>query len=428
MIKVLKRKAYELADRVSLPPLTRNVGWLTGAELVSRLGRILAAVILARQLDAAAFGIAAIALTLFELVRVFTENGIGAAVIRACDDTVERVSNTAYKMMWIVCVGLACIQICAGLIIEQLVPGKQLGLMIAALSLVFLIMPFGVVHAFRLIREQRMKRLAAVNSSQAVADHLLTAVLALAGAGAWAIVLPKLLTAPIWLIGVCYDRPWNRDRAVGAASTHEILKFSLPVLGAELLTVARDQLDKVIVSLVLGVEALGLYYFAFNAGLGVSTALNRAFSNALYPHLCAASDKLKAYRKTVLTLGLPLCLAYFAQAAAALLYVPIVFGERWASAAILVSILCLGGPARLLIDGVRMYHRSAGASSKELITTIGLASIVLIPFSAAIGWGLMPAVIASICGASLYALVLTAAMLHRAKGPLPNMQLQGASS
>ena len=40
---------------------SRNIGWLTAAEGISRVGRILAAIILARQLDVAAFGVAAIA-------------------------------------------------------------------------------------------------------------------------------------------------------------------------------------------------------------------------------------------------------------------------------------------------------------------------------------------------------------------------------
>ncbi|MEO1027775.1 MAG: oligosaccharide flippase family protein [Pseudomonadota bacterium] len=430
MIKDQVRKLRRSMARVAPTPLTRNVGWLTGAELVSRLGRILAAVILARQLDATAFGIAAIAVTLFELVRVFTENGIGAAVVRACDRQYSRIANTAHRMMWLICVALALIQVVIGWIIEALLPGKDLGLMISALALVFLVMPFGLVHAYTLIREQRMKRLAVVGSSQAVADHLLTAVLALSGAGAWAIVLPKLLTVPVWLVGVCYGSPWKRDLAAGSESYANLVRFSLPVLGAELLAAARDQMDKVIVSLVLGVEALGLYYFAFNAGLGVSTALNRAYSKAVYPHLCAAADKARAFRKALLTLGTPLALAYLVQAAAAFVYVPLVFGDRWASAAGLVSLLCLGGPARLMTDGARMLFRSEGETGKELLATLGLTAAVLLPFAAAMPFGLVPAISSAAIGATIFAAMLTKIALQ-APSPnetIANPQIEGATA
>ncbi|MEL7113468.1 MAG: oligosaccharide flippase family protein, partial [Pseudomonadota bacterium] len=176
---------------------------------------------------------------------------------------------------------------------------------LAMLGLVFLMMPFGVMHAYCLLRAERMKDLAAISTAQVAADHILTAILAICGFGAWAIVLPKLLTAPIWLMGMLRTQAWTPNPAAGFAPVAGILKFSLPVLGSELMCAFRDQLDKFIVSFTLGIEALGLYYFAFNAGLGVSTALNRAFSNAVYPHLCATADRLTAYRKAIVNLGLP---------------------------------------------------------------------------------------------------------------------------
>ncbi|MEM9669063.1 MAG: oligosaccharide flippase family protein [Pseudomonadota bacterium] len=387
--------------------LGRNIGWLTGAEIVVRLGRIITAIVLARHLDATVFGIAAIAITIFELVRVFTENGIGAAVIRANKRDFDKVANTAHTLMWIICTGLFLIQLFIGALVEIMLPGNDAGLMVASLALVFLIMPFGLLHAYCLQRAERMKHLAVVTSTQAIADHILTAALALAGFGAWAIVLPKVLTAPIWLFGVRYSKPWTREASAGRAPTKTILAFSLPVLGSELLSVCRDQLDKVIVSLTLGIDALGLYYFAFNAGLGVSTSLNRAFSNAVYPHLCAEADKLAAYRSAMLRIGTPITLAYIAQAAAALLYVPIIFGADWATAAPLVALICLGGPARLLVDGARMKARAHGHSGSEFLISLGFCLCVLLPFAVFAPQGLFSAATASIVGGSLYGGALT---------------------
>ena len=114
MITTAHLKARHAVRQLTQHKLARNVGWLTGAELVSRVGRVFAAIILARQLDAAAFGVAAIALTVFEITRVFTENGIGAAVIRATSRGFDRVANTAHRLMWIVCLVLFAVQVGAG--------------------------------------------------------------------------------------------------------------------------------------------------------------------------------------------------------------------------------------------------------------------------------------------------------------------------
>jgi len=411
--KTLSAKAKSIAGH----KLSRNIGWLTGAEFISRFGRIIAAIILARQLDAVAFGIAAVALTIFEITRVFTENGIGAAVIRAREDNYERTANTAYRLMRGVCVTLAVVQIIAGVVVEWMLPGRDAGAMVAVLGLVFLMMPFGVMHAYALLRAERMKELAAINTAQVASDHVLTAVLAILGFGAWAIVLPKLLTAPIWLIGMLRTKAWNRDMSAGFAPVAGILKFSWPVLGSELMCACRDQLDKFVVSFMFGVEALGLYYFAFNAGLGVSTALNRAFSNAVYPHLCAAKDQLSTYRKALRNLGIPFALVYVAQSAMALIYVPIVFGETWAAAAPLVAILCLGGPARLLVDAARMKARAEGASGRDFRISIGFTLSVLLPFALCAHQGLSTAAAVSVACASVFAVAVTLISIRTERVP-----------
>ncbi len=426
MIKSAFIKAKTLGTQIAGQKLTRNIGWLTAAELVSRFGRIIAAIILARQLDAVAFGIAAIALTIFEVTRVFTENGIGAAVVRAEEKTFHKTANTAHRLMWGICLFLAAIQVGAGFIVELAVPGRQAGAMVALLGLVFLIMPFGVMHAYCLLRAERMKELAAISTAQVAADHILTAILAVCGFGAWAIVLPKILTAPIWLIGMLRTNAWAQDKTAGFAAVSGILKFSLPVLGSELMCAFRDQLDKFIVSFMLGVEALGLYYFAFNAGLGVSTALNRAFTNAVYPHLCATTDRIAAYRKAIINLGLPFSLLYVLQAGMALYYVPIVFGKSWAVAAPLVAILCLGGPARLLVDAARMKARADGHSGRDFQISFGLSASVLIPFALFSGQGLFVVAAISVVSASAFAIAITRVSLseHMAASP----QTLGASS
>lgn len=413
-VDTLKAKFTQAANN----KLSRNVGWLTAAELISRFGRIVAAIILARQLDAVAFGIAAIALTIFEVTRVFTENGIGAAVVRACQKDFDRIANTAHRLMWGVCLILMLVQFAAGFIVELFLPGRQAGAMVAILGFVFLLMPFGVMHAYCLQRAERMKELAAIGTAQVAADHVLTAILAIAGFGAWAIVLPKLLTAPIWLIGMLRTGAWTPHKDAGFAPISGILKFSLPVLGSELMCACRDQLDKFIVSFMFGVETLGLYYFAFNAGLGVSTALNRAFTNAVYPHLCAAADRVATYKTTLKNLGLPFCLLYVLQAGLALYYVPIVFGATWASAAPLVAILCLGGPARLLIDAARMKARSDGASGQDFKLSLGLTVSVLAPFLAFAPHGLLFVSIISVAAASAFALAVTQISSQSSHAPL----------
>ena len=349
----------------------RNAGWLTLAEFVSRFGRIFAAIALARTLDATAFGVAALALTIFEIIRLFADYGIGAAVVRASDEELAATTNTAYRLVWMLCGAIVFIQVLIGAAFAYIYNQPTVGMMIASLSSVFLIMPFGVVHGYILQRDERFKRLSIVSSSQNVSDHILTAILALTGFGAWAIVLPKVLTTPIWLIGVAWGKPWKRNVSAGYSPMGRMTRFALPVMASSFVAACRDNADKLIISVLLGIEALGIFYFAFNAGLGLSSSINRAVNAALYPYLCkalAAGECIKArFERFFFTAGPLLVLIYLSQAAAALFYVPFIFGKEWAFAAPLVAIFCLAGPARLAVDAAGIYVRAQGNPDRELI-------------------------------------------------------------
>lgn len=358
-----------------------NIGWLTGGEMVARLTRLVTAIVLARNLSPLEFGIAAVAITTFEIVRIFNENGIGAAIIRAPEDQLQALCKSAFRLGWAICISLAVIQTVAGAIIAGMTGRPELFWMIAVLSGVYLVMPAGLVHCWILQREQRMARIAKINAAQTGTDNLLTAALAIAGLGPWAIVLPKLLTAPIWLVGIRWGRPWRPDRAVKPASSRGLLTSAAPILASEVAGAARLHADKMIIGSVFGLEVLGVYYFAFNAGLGLSGALNTAFKSAIYPHLCEASRRsgsaLASFDKSMRTGGLLLTAIFIAQAVAVPVYLPILFGQEWAFAAGLTAILCLCGPARLLLDACGLLLRASHQAIYETLSVVFASSMAL---------------------------------------------------
>ncbi|WP_291842270.1 oligosaccharide flippase family protein [Maricaulis sp.] len=390
--------------------LLKNVGWLASGEMVSRITRLLAAIALARMLTPLEFGAAAIAITVFELVRVFNQNGVGAAVIASKNSALPALIRTAHLAGWVTCFLLAGVQCLVGYIVARSTGSSEIGWMIVCLAGVYLIMPPGIPHGWALQRAQNMRRLATVNAVQVSIDNLLTAGLALTGFGAWAIVLPKLVTAPIWLVGVMWGRPWRPDRGAGFASPRKLLSFAGPVLGSELLNAMRLHVDKLIIGAVCGLELLGIYYFAFNAGLGLSSALSIAFNGAFYPNLCEAfrrtGSAVSAFNKGLKTAGAPLAALFLIQASLVPIYVPIVFGMEWAFAVPLIAILCLSGPARILADGCALLLRASGRPRMELLAVSAVTLTCLGGLVMGAQAGLIAAAIALTLAATLTALAL----------------------
>ena len=291
-----------LAQKNGESVFLKNLGWLGVSEAFVRVTRLVTAIILARFMDPLLFGLAALVLTINELVRVFNRNGIGAKIVQCSDDELTTICNTAYRLNFIFCIFLFVLQCALAYPLAAFYQSPELTPMLQVLSLTYLLMPFGMVQASLIQREQRLKTAAMIDGGQVGIDNIITSMLAIAGLGAWAIVLPKFLTSPIWVLGyrkAIYWRPNGSFLSFGL--WRDVLEFGRYYLSIEVLKTARLNLDNMIIGRLLGMEALGLYYFARNAGLGFSLTLINAINSALYPNLCEVRNAVSYTHLTLPT-------------------------------------------------------------------------------------------------------------------------------
>ncbi len=345
----------------------RNFSWLLGSEGLVRVTRLGTAVVLARHLTAFEFGIAALAIASHELLRVLAQNGFGLRLIREADAHIDRLSNTLYVLNWLWCLGLFAIQCCAAWAVARYYNHADLQGMLIVLAAIYLAMPLGLTHMYRVQRRQQLKITAWVDSSQIMIDNLLTAALAIAGFGAWAIVLPKLIVVPIWVVGYRIAERWQFRPAAGFASFRGAFTETRSVLSAELARSVRAQMDIFVIGRFLGTEALGIYYFARNAGLGISLALLQAAAHAMLPRFgelhrrFGISTELRSATFRILGLLLLVTLPIIvAQTALAPLYVPLAFGDQWSDAIPVLMVLCLSAVPRIVGESITQLARASG--------------------------------------------------------------------
>ena len=369
------------------------------AELSVRLVRLVTIIVIARQLAPEIVGQAALTLTLFEIIRVFANIGVGQQIIAASEAQLSAICNTAQRLFWIWCSGVACVQLFVALILAVAFDQIAAASMLALLSLVYAFMPGGLVQCFLLMREGHAAVTARTSAIQTMTDHILTAVLLVAWPSPWSVVLPKVLTAPIWLLLTRRARPWAANPDAGEVPFRQLLSFGLSVLVTDMVIALRNQADKLIVSAMFGVTALGTYFFAFNAGIGIVSSLISAFGTVLYPALCATSAGHPRAQRMAQALVLGSCLFFpviVGQAIGAAFYVPVIFGDHWAHAAPLVAILSLAGIPMLSSSATTAWQRAQGkphqdASAQLLLGVAALAGLIFGASSgsldaAALGW------------------------------------------
>ena len=391
-------------DALTRSPLVRGLVAFGSAEAATRVIRLGALLIVARRVTPEIFGTAALALSLFELVRVLANAGIGQRLIVARDDELASLCRAAYRLFWLVCLAVAAIQLAVAAMVATVFALPQAGMMLALLALVYCVMPPGLVQIFLTMRAMRMEAVARIAATQNIADSLLTVALVLIWPTAWAIVLPKLLAAPVWTVLARRSTRWVGDSRIAPAPYREFALMGPSVLATELLAALRLNADKLIVGALFGTEILGLYYFAFNAGLGLTQSFVAACNMVVFPHLAKASaaDGVAEFRKAFATGLAMLAPVVTAQALLSPFYVPLVFGDTWVPAVPYIALLSLAAlplyagslvGAALRVEG-RPQHEAVLTGLGSAAALAGLAAAAPLGLTAAcLGYGLGLAVI-----------------------------------
>jgi PST family polysaccharide transporter len=323
--------------KLSSNQFAKNVGWLGGAELVQRVFRLITTVTLARIFTAQDYGMVSAIYTTFEFAMTFSlRAGIGAKIIQADEEHLETICNTSYWLNWVVCIAIFLLQCAVAYPIAQFYGTNQLVLPLCVSGLSYLVFPFFLVQSALVERENRLHVRAWGYAAQAILSNIIIVSLALLGMGVWAVVWSSVLSYPIWIPIIRRYQTWKPTKPFNLQDWQVIIKFGGKRLGVDLLDRLRFNIDYLLVGRFLGLEALGLYFFAFNAGIGISQSILNSLTLAWYPHFCQVRTNLSQLKqrflasfRTIATIVLPIVIL---QTSLAPFYVPIVFGQKWVSA------------------------------------------------------------------------------------------------
>ncbi|WP_445635053.1 Teichuronic acid biosynthesis protein TuaB [Nostoc sp. DSM 114161] len=371
----------------------RNVGWLGGAELVNRVFRLGTTITLARLLSPYDYGLVAVVLTTNEFATVFTlKAGIGSKIVQADEQEVKVVCDTSYWLNWILCGSIFAIQCIAAFPIALFYGNNQLIFPICVAALVYLMFPIFMIQSALIQRENRLNVTALCNVIQSLISNISTIGLALLGFGMWAVVLPIVLSTPVWIVISYMNHSWRPPKSFKLERWQEITNFGKDILGVELLNKLRANIDYLLIGRFLGIHALGIYYFAFNAGLGISLNVMSAVTSALFPYLCEVRGNFKQLKeryfsslKSTASFTVPLILL---QSSLAPFYVPIIFGQKWVTAIPILILICLSALPLTIYNPTYLLLNAIGKTHINLYWNLIYTVLFAISLLVAVQWGI----------------------------------------
>lgn len=315
--------------------------------LVQGLG-LVAAMVLARLIAPAEFGLFAMLILLLVLGDTFAKGGLAMALVQRQDTTADDESTVFWFNMVIASV-LAIILYLIAPAVATFFEQERLTLILRVLVLDLLLSATITVPIARLTKQLAFQRLALISALSVGGGGLVAIVLAFAGWGVWALVAQLLATSGISLVAILVLERW-RPRFVFAWQRFKtLLDFGAFHMGATLMTLMSRQAYTVFVGKLYTPAALGVFNRAVNTRGLPQNFIGSAYRGVGFPVLARQSGEPAAFQATlrasmvaVMALTLPV-MAGLSLVAGDL--VPVLFGSNWMGVVPFLQILCIGGIA-----------------------------------------------------------------------------------
>lgn len=369
--------------------------------------QILAAVILARLLTPADFGLVAIITVLTSFAPLLIDFGLGDATTQRSKITPSQISS----LFWLssgVGVAVAVVLALASPLIAAVYRQPALEPIALCTAITFVLWGAANQHLALLRRTMQFGRIARIQLLGAVAGIATAIVLAIAGFGYWALVARPIANAAFVVVGAWLGCRWRPGLPAFDDEAKSMVRFGLHVVGFSVTYNVAKSVDRL---------ALGLFYQPTQVGYyqnAITLYENSIFQALAQVHTVgsAALSKLQSNvaalrQKYVSALS---ALAFFVMPAAAILSVTgedvtvILLGEKWRPAGSLLRIIALRGIPQVIEGSQGWLHLSIGRADRW--RNWGVVSLVvqIVAVVAGLSFGTTGVAVACVVASALIAI------------------------
>lgn len=330
------------------PSFGNAAGWSVVMSLGNQLTNTIAAFVIAAILGPEAFGTVALATVFLLFVKLILEQGIATAIIQRKELTASHL-NAAF---WIVMATAAALLVVTLLLAgwwAAVTDAPELDSVLIVMSPIIIIDALTVVQQALLQRDLEFKQLALRANVAAVIGGVVGVVSALSGAGVWALVAQQLVTKTISLLLLWYVGSWQPGLSFSRASVRDLYSFSTSVFIGKVGTFAQSQFDSIVIGVVVGPVAVGIYRLALRVSRTVVDAFSQPVAIAALPAFSQVQDnkaKLDATFRDAVDRSASIVIPLVAGAAAVSDLFFSVLGDDWAGAAAVLIVFALLAAAR----------------------------------------------------------------------------------
>lgn len=288
--------------------------------------------IMSRLLSKADFGYLAAISGVMAICMSLSEAGLGSAVIQKKDATKEHVS-TAFTLSILMGFLFSLILFIFSPYIATIIADETLTIPLQIMSLTILLHSLISIGNAILYRQLSFKKIGFINVTSYIAGCALAVVLALNGFGLMSMIYMHILHALLTIVLLFGFYVKIPKLGIYRSETKGIVSFGGWLTIGVIFNNIGHQLDKLVLSKWLSVEALGSYNRPAGFVSTISTKINSIFDTVLFPMLSELQDNKDKVQSIFIravsllnSFSVILAITFFFNAE---LIISVMFGEEW---------------------------------------------------------------------------------------------------
>jgi O-antigen/teichoic acid export membrane protein len=367
----------------------RGFASVVSGRLLSQALQFVASIVLARLLVPSAYGLVAITWTLTGFAALFSDLGLGAALVQSPRMT-ERDAATAFAINALSGVAMTLVVVVLRHPLASLLGQPRVANLLALASLSFTlalnVVPFAILE-----RQLRFSTVAAIDVIATTVGLAVSIVCAASGVGAASLIIGPLSTAVISSVSGLAAARWIPRARPSWSCARRLMGFSSHLTGFNVLGYWARNADNLLLGRFAGTAELGLYNRAYMLMLLPLSQVGGVLGRVLLPLFSNMQDDHARLRRAMIRMAGTTSLLVFpvllGLAAVAHNFVLAAFGPHWRGAIPLIVILAIAGMPQVF--GILSAQVCQAVGQTRLLSTWGAVwnLSALLAIVAGLHWG-----------------------------------------
>lgn len=356
--------------------------WFAGFRFTTQLFSWVITIAIARILIPEDYGLMEMASVLTGYVQIFSELGLGAAIIQKKDITIEELSSTFWfsmivgAILSIVSFGLAYPT--AWIFNEpRIIPITQL------ISVLFIIGALMIVPYNILSRDVKFKEIGMIQLVSVIVASLSMLMMAKAGFGVWTLINGTIIQRCVTVMLTFLITKWHPRLHFQFKEARPLLKFGINIAGSRSLFYMFQKSDKFIVGKIFNPQYLGYYSFAMQLASIPTDKIVSIVNQVSFPVFSRYQDDSakiqEMYLKTTKYISLLIVPLFFGGFFFGDEIIVAILGEKWSPIIFVFKLFCIAQFIVSITAINSVIHSSQGRPHWAI--NFHLANTILMPIS-----------------------------------------------